>query len=167
MNNILKIHEKINSLCPIDGVSMSDPIVFWPKSEATKEQINEAQKYLDNIDWEAEELEEAKKNKIIEIDEKTRSAISKGFIFDNHTFSLSANAQLNWAFMFSNANNTNYPFVVSTINDTSYSLKNKKTLIDFCDTAMNTVINRLAAGRLLKEQVNKLNTIEEINNFNY
>lgn len=106
-------------------------------------------------------LEELKEIRYNEIDINTQELISKGFIFDGHTFSLSITAQINWSNML-NVPDQMFPLNVIDKYDGLYilDLSNK---VNFYYAALNGKNQHLQSGGLLKTQIRLSQTIEEVN----
>jgi hypothetical protein len=112
--------------------------------------------------------EEDKKNNIVIeiiniIDNKTGQLISEGFTFDGKKFSMSNNAQINWAVLKMIKDDITYPYPVSTIDDDEY-LVQQADFETFLNTAIGFKETLLSAGRELKKQIKSL-TLEELNNW--
>ena len=68
---------------------------------------------------EAISLVDSKQLRYNEIDEKTKSLINDGFIYDSETFSLSTPAQTNWNSFHSNESEFSWPLEISTKDNNS------------------------------------------------
>jgi len=90
-------------------------------------------------------------NSIKTIDENTKKEILKGFEFDGQTFSLSANAQINWQGMLSLKTASLFsPTEISTIDDQVYLLTISK-LDAFIIAGRDKLQLKLAEGRSSKQ----------------
>jgi hypothetical protein len=112
------------------------------------------------------DLEYYKNRKMDMIDEKTHEILNKGFEFDNNTFSLSQNAQLNWTGLQTAVNSgllieSDFPYPITTAGDIIYDLS-WANLTAFTGTVLQTVQNELHAGRMLKKQIADAVTKEEV-----
>lgn len=69
-------------------------------------------------------VKENKQNELKSIDVETSQKLMEGFKFDEHIFSLSTNAQLNWQNIVYSLNlSPDHEFEISTLNDGEYVLK--------------------------------------------
>jgi len=86
------------------------------------------------------------------IDTKTKSLIAAGFVYDNETFSLSHDAQSNWAALKNNSGDFTWDKNISTINNNTYSLA-LANLVAFWTACNNAINGHLDSGRVLKKSV--------------
>lgn len=93
-----------------------------------------------------------------EIDTRTADLIAAGFVFDGHTFSLSASAQMNWTNLMISAALLPYPVAVSTADDGQYTLPTTGAVQAFYATGIGAVKAILDAGRVLKLAVGAATT---------
>jgi len=112
-------------------------------------------------------LEDAKRDKIQEIDQKTQDLITSGFDFDNARFSMSAKAQDNWSGLgiAYTLGFLSFPLPVSTVDEGIYILADETALLQFLGAYMqyqSDPSQPLGAGRLLKTQVSECTTVEEV-----
>jgi predicted AAA+ superfamily ATPase len=96
-------------------------------------------------------LDDYKKIVCEEIDRKTEASIAEGFVFQNNTFSLSQNAQLNWTSlrMAYIANTLSFPQVISTKDDGAFELT-KDNASEFFDDLFSFLKTVLDTGRKKK-----------------
>jgi len=105
-------------------------------------------------------LDQEKKKKNKAIDQKTGVLISAGFSFNSKTFSLSSDAQRNWAEIHTNKDSANIPdpVPVTTVDDEEYLLA-KTDMDSFYWTGFAVIKGHLDSGRALKLQVKAATTI--------
>lgn len=106
-------------------------------------------------------LNELKDIRYNEIDLNTQELISKGFLFDNHTFSLSITAQINWSNIL-NIPDQMFPLNIIDKFENLYIL-NLNDKINFYYSALNGKNIHLQSGGILKTQIKNAQTIEEVN----
>lgn len=113
------------------------------------------------------DLEQKKKQMILDIDTRTREIINEGFEFDGNTFSLSPNAQnmftgVSLAIQKGFLTESDFPYEITTLDDKAYMLSwaNADT---FFGLVLFHISQRLATGRSIKVQVINATTIEELN----
>lgn len=106
---------------------------------------------LDNIiaNHDAHPLAVCKSDRCAEVDLKTTTLIEAGFVYDSTTFSLSANAQLNWMALKTFEDMFSWPVEISNKAGGGYSLE-KTVRDDFIYTGKNVVQGHLDTGRHLK-----------------
>lgn len=115
------------------------------------------QEFTDFIAGLPVDLANYKNDRINAIDARTREIINNGFTFDNHLFSLSANAQLSWNQLLSAVTGgvlvaADFPFKVSDKADVLYDLSwVDRTL--FFKGAAEVIANAKISGSLLKQTV--------------
>lgn len=124
--------------------------------------------YYSNIDNPKEEIEShligiSKEKKYSEIDSRTGELISKGFVFDEKTFSLSANAQLNWSNILQLPESF-FPLDIMTVEEDVFTLE-LKDRTEFYLSAVNAKNKHLKSGSGLKIAVKRLQTLKEVNEF--
>lgn len=109
-------------------------------------------------------LPELKKRKIFGIDNNTQRIISKGFIFNNHKFSLSQNAQLNWSVLYGRfkGGDLEFPYNVTTNDDDVYTIQSAEDFTAFCNLAVYAVGYQIEVGRQLKQAVKACETVEQL-----
>lgn len=91
------------------------------------------------------------------IDARTQEIIAAGFTFDDHVFSLSVPAQINWSGLYSMQSFFTWPINVTTIDDQEYSLT-LANLPYFIGTGSTAVANAIGHGRALKLAVGAATT---------
>lgn len=101
-----------------------------------------------------------------QIDARTQQLIAAGFPFEGNTFSLSANAQMNWVALNSARADLTYPVSVSTKDNREVSFANATRLHTFCMTALAVGQGHYNSGRALKLSVNGCATIEAVDTIN-
>jgi hypothetical protein len=109
-------------------------------------------------------LADYKKHKNELIDRKTRKILGKGFDFDNQTFSLSANAQLNMKILRDEVRDNLIPYGqigVTTAVNGEWKPTSRIEFLDISKDMLGYVKNVLDAGRALKVQVNATNTLSD------
>lgn len=109
------------------------------------------------------ELPFAKQNTYVVIDLTTEIIIKQGFTFEGYTFSMSANAQINWSNLL-NIPDGMFPLPVMSINEEVYmlSLANRQ---NFYLSALNSKNNALQSGSVLKGQIAAMTTLAEVESF--
>lgn len=111
-------------------------------------------------------LETYKGKRYAEIDEKTKEIISRGFVFDNKTFSLSMEAQSNLTNIMASREIMNqmgsFPLQMSTKDNSSYMLA-YVDVISFWGAGVSVVKGAYNSGTILKELIKNATTIEEVN----
>lgn len=110
-----------------------------------------------------DDINEYKKSIIDKIDKISQNKIFEGFIFNNHKFSLSISAQINWNNLLFLPENM-FPINLSTKDDDIYILT-YQNVQSFYGAALNGKNQPLQEGNTLKQQLKSLNTREEINQF--
>lgn len=95
-----------------------------------------------------------------ELDRRTQTTIAEGFVFDNVTFSLSQNAQINISNI-SNIPEQAFPFVYLGKDDEYYELSFANKM-NFYFTALGIVKNTRIANGAIKVQVKACTTTEEL-----
>lgn len=123
---------------------------------------------IEVIPFSPETLDEVKAKKIEAIDSKTNELISSGFEYDSASFSMSDAAQRNWcALAAAKANGLiSYPLTLSTVDEGYHQLSDATALTLFLVaylTYQTDSTKPLAAGRILKAQVNACETVEAVN----
>ena len=103
--------------------------------------------FFNNGSW--EEIQESREQKIIKIDNKIKEEISKGFVFDEKTFSLSLEAQLNWLMI----DEDEKSLTISTLDSQEYVLEKDK-IKDFKKKMKESIRDCLSKGRQKKSQLN-------------
>lgn len=108
-------------------------------------------------------LQELKDIRYVEIDIRTRELISGGFTFDEHIFSMSINAQINWSNLL-NIPDGMFPLPVMSINEEVYmlALANRQ---NFYLSALNWKNTALQSGSVLKDQVAAMTTLGQVESF--
>lgn len=106
-------------------------------------------------------LSDNKASRIIEIDNRTDDIIAVGFPFDNQTFSLSLEAQMNWSGLYTFRSIFSWPMGVTTLTNTTYELA-EESLIPFIVTASTVIATAIGTGRALKIAINAATTQEEL-----
>lgn len=104
-----------------------------------------------------------KADRIKAADSKSQTLIYNGFTFNNKVFSMSLEAQTNWAAIQANRANLTYPFEVSTKDGGSYSFANSEEVNTFYLAGFEFKANILAGGRILRANLNAATTNEELN----
>ena len=130
----------------------------------TQEQLEEHYTtYADAYDTYSDtlELEVLKDKMIVEIDRKTQSIISNGFVFDSHTFSLSIPAQINWTGLLTFENLLSWPMAVTTIDDQEYVLA-QSSLLYFLNAGTTVIATTIASGRNLKLSVKAATSLADL-----
>lgn len=105
-------------------------------------------------------IEQLRKDLIAKVDLKTNSSILQGFGFDNHIFSMSTNAQINWTNL-PNLPDHEFPYPVSTKDNGIYYLQ----LVDkvrFYETVSSFTSNLIKLGNIKKEEIYSATTKEEL-----
>ena len=97
-------------------------------------------------------LEEFKELKFKEIDMNTGGLISKGFVHDSKTFSLSGNAQANWHTLKNQKAEFTFPKDVTTKNNDTYSLADVD-VDTFWESGKLVIEGHLTSGRNLKKAI--------------
>jgi hypothetical protein len=115
----------------------------------------------------AADIEQKKKQMILDIDSRTRELINEGFEFDGNTFSLSPNAQnmftgVSLAIQKGFLTESDFPYEITTLDDKAYMLS-WADADTFFGLVLFHISQRLAAGRSIKVQVVNATTIEELN----
>ncbi len=90
-----------------------------------------------------------------EIDQRTSDLIDEGFTFDGKVFSASINAQSNWHWVLSFANNNwlSFPVTISTKNHGEYILDNAADVDSFIQNGFSQIKGHLDSGRVLKKSI--------------
>lgn len=101
------------------------------------------------------------------IDKRTQELISAGFDFDNETFSMSMQAQMNWnrlrtSILTGVLTALDFPRDIATISDESYTLITITDASDFFAAHVNRLEERLRSGRQLKNQIRQATTKAEV-----
>jgi hypothetical protein len=109
---------------------------------------------------------ENKKQKLIQIDTKTREIIDQGFEFDGVMISLSPNAQnmftgVSLAISKGYLTEEHFPYEITTLDDNKYYLSWELRDM-FFGSVLHHISTRLATGRTLKVAVNEATTQEEL-----
>ena len=100
------------------------------------------------------------------LDTETRQLISNGFIFDNHIFSLSIVAQLNWQNIINMYNLEMYSdSTISTLDSNEYTLQKKDVLL-FIKTYITSLNNILSTNRTSKSEFKNSIEVDTNNNLN-
>lgn len=112
-------------------------------------------------------LEELKTLKRISIDQKTMEIIFRGFVFDDHLFSLSLHAQANWTGLAAMLNSglyteADFPFALSDMEDIQYNLTWENRW-NFLNTAKMVITQAKISGTVFKQQILDAATVEELN----
>lgn len=165
----LYLDEEIKKICPIEGISVGrkNDKNTWKidfASNATLEQIEAANTFVENFDINNFLILQAKKDKNLKIDEKTQQIIAQGFPFASKRFSLSQNAQTNWTNMYINKSILSKPLTVTTNDDEAFQLETESDIQNFYMTGLVYVQSIINSGRALKLSVNNCSTLEEIEN---
>lgn len=105
-------------------------------------------------------LDDYKKHLIDLQDKKTENLIYSGFTFDNHLFSLSMNAQINWSNLL-NIPQVMFPLNLSTKDDNIYAL-NFSNVQTFYFTSLGKKSECLQLGNDIKKRINECLTIEQL-----
>jgi hypothetical protein len=126
--------------------------------------VEMSQEEKDNIL--ASDFVENKKQKLMQIDERTREIINQGFEFDGVMISLSPNSQnmftgLSLALEKGYIGEANFPYEITTLDDNKYDLSWELRDM-FFGLVLYYISTRLAAGRALKVQVINTTTQEEL-----
>ena len=113
-------------------------------------------------------LDEIKAGKIAAIDLKTSDLIKAGFEYDGSNFSMSDAAQRNWCAMAAAKANglISYPLTLTTVDEGYHQIADATALTLFLVaylTYQTDSTKPLAAGRILKSQVNACETVEAVN----
>ena len=108
-------------------------------------------------------IEDYKKMKYCQIDERTSQLISLGYSYGGELFSLSMNAQTNILALDHSRLELSYPIEYNTKNDESvYSIADATTVHNMYLTALATKKARLDSGTVFKTQVRDATTIQEV-----
>lgn len=112
----------------------------------------------DVVDDDLTNLTALKQQRYQDIDNKTQTLISQGFIFDRETFSLSSNAQNTWmglqiALVRGSLTSADFPLPISTKADYEYVLADEATAISFFGAAVVAYKSHLDSGRALKKAI--------------
>lgn len=117
--------------------------------------------FIEILDTGSMSLEELKKYRYAQIDNKTSELIAQGFVFDSHTFSMSTNAQINWS-NFPNLPDELFPLNVMDLNEDLYSLALADKL-NFYLAALNYKNAQLQSGSALKAQIKAAVDVPSVN----
>jgi hypothetical protein len=110
-------------------------------------------------------LDDYKQVRYYEIDCKSQDLISNGFVYQNLTFSLSQNAQINLIALDETRNDPalTYPIEYNTIDDVdTYSITDATDLHSMYLTALATKKGVLDSGTVLKTEVRNCTTEAEV-----
>jgi hypothetical protein len=94
------------------------------------------------------------------VDEWTSNNIKEGFVFDNHLFSMSENAQLNWSNI-KNTPETLFPLTLGCKDNSVYVLDYKQ-LNDFYNTSLFFKMSLLKQGTEIKQQILKCDEVSKV-----
>lgn len=113
-------------------------------------------------------LAQAKDRKQRAIDRKTSDLIVAGFDYSGRSFSMSANAQRNWAALGAAhaLGLTSFPLTVSTRTEREYELADAAACVAFltaCYAYQTDPTKPLQWGRNLKDEVARCTTVAEVN----
>ena len=94
------------------------------------------------------------------VDEWTSNSIKAGFKFDNHLFSMSENAQINWSNI-QNLPESLFPLTLGCKDNNVYVLTYEK-LNDFYNTSLMFKMSLLKRGTDVKQQILKCTKVSEV-----
>ena len=97
-----------------------------------------------------------------QIDIKSQQLVAQGFNYNNHIFSLSSSAQINWMVLLINRAAWQYPKKISKKDNTEYSVADVLEVGSFFATGVTRVNTILDLGRQLKLDITNAATIEEV-----
>lgn len=106
---------------------------------------------------------EIKERLISLVDQFTQSEITKGFVYNGRTFSMSTNAQINWSNLLSIPNSM-FPIQIMDVNDEPFSLGLFEKE-QFYYAYLNHKYSKLQQGNALKIQLKSLETEQELIDF--
>ena len=137
-----------NKLVNPDLSSLSAvPQKYWKESSGSVVEMTQAEKDV------IEPLSDRKAERKLEVDIQTGALIAQGFDHVSKTFSLSANAQLNWTNVYLNRANWSYPLEVSTLANGSHDLADQAAVESFYADGVDEVKVILDGGRTLKTDI--------------
>ena len=119
---------------------------------------------VQNHDGAAENLKDAKEQKILKIDEKTSELILAGALHENLIFSMSASAQINWQKLESDndAGRMEFPYTIRSKDDQYFQFADSAAANSFFKSIADHKLNHLGSGWLLVDQVKSKETIAEV-----
>lgn len=94
------------------------------------------------------------------VDEWTSNSIKEGFKFDNHLFSMSENAQINWSNI-RNLPESVFPLTLGCKDNNVYVLTYEK-LNDFYNTSLMFKMSLLKRGTDVKQQILGCTKVSEV-----
>jgi len=94
------------------------------------------------------------------VDEWTSNSIKEGFKFDNHLFSMSENAQINWSNI-QNLPESVFPLTLGCKDNSVYVLAYEK-LKDFYNTSLIFKMSLLRRGTDVKQQILRCTKVSEV-----
>lgn len=160
---LLTLQEKDTILKDKNGFLLqwgnSERHIYWQAGDENSKEWRQWQNII-NSDSVFIRARIEKKN---DIDVHTQKIISRGFVFEGHTFSLSPNAQINWMGL-KFIEQKNFPLPVLTQEGIVYMIALSKR-DDFILASINTKNDALQSGIALKLKVDELTSVQEVNDF--